>query len=154
METTRNKDNRGYELDALARKMERAAEVDYIRWANAKKRRAWTAGALRLDDCLFDENGDERENSLLSDNGRGAELIRRCGEPAPKANNAWRKEFRRVFSTLNAVEQGIVLALSKDSRPQVAARMAWTNRMRVYRTIAKLRKLLATAHSLWLRRWE
>ena len=154
MKTTRNKDNRGYELDALARKMEHAAEVDYIRWANAQKRRKWTAGALRLDDCLYNENGDEKENSLLSDNGVGANAIRRCGEPAPKANNAWRKEFRRVFSTLNAVEQGIALALAKDFRPQVAARMAGTNRMRVYRTIAKLRKLLATAHSLWLRRWE
>ena len=154
METTRNKDNRGYELDALARKMERAAEVDYIRWANAKKRRAWTAGAVRLDDCLFDENGDEKENSLLSDKGKGAEMIRRCGESAPEANKAWLREFRRAFSILNDVEKGIVLALAKDYRPQVAARIARTNRMRVYHTIEKLRKLLATAHSLWLRRWE
>lgn len=70
------------------------------------------------------------------------------------ANKAWRLEFRRVVSSLNDVEKGTVLAMAKDFRPQVAARMACTNRMRVYRTIENLRKLLATAHSLWLRRWE
>ena len=148
------KDNRGYELDPLARKMEHAAEVDYIRWANAKKRRAWTAGAVRLDDCLFDENGDERENSLLSDCGKGAEAIRRCGEPDPADNTAWLGEFYATVATLDSTEQNVVAALLKDMRPQVAARMAGTNRMRVYRTMEKLRKLLATAHSLWLRRWE
>lgn len=154
MKTTRNKDNCGYGLDALARKMERAAEVDYIRWANAKKRRAWTAGAVRLDDCLYDENGNEKENPLLSDNCKGADAIRRCGEPEEQWNDAWLREFRRIVSSLEDVEKGIVLALAKDFRPQIAARMACTNRMRVYRTIEKLRKLLATAHSLWLRRWE
>ena len=148
------KDNRGYELDPLARKMEHAAEVDYIRWANAKKRRAWTAGAVRLDDCLFDENGDERENSLLSDCGKGAEAIRRCGEPDSADNTAWLGEFYATVATLDSTEQNVVAALLKDMRPQVAARMAGTNRMRVYRTMGTLRKLLASAHSLWLRRWE
>ena len=148
------KDNRGYELDPLARKMEHAAEVDYIRWANAKKRRAWTAGAMRLDDCLFDENGDERENSLFSDCGKGAEAIRRCGEPDPADNTAWLGEFYATVATLDSIEQKVVAALMKDMRPQVAARMAGTNRMRVYRTMEKLRKHLATAHSLWLCRWE
>ena len=87
MKTTRN-NNCGYRLDPLARKMERAAEVDYIRWANAKKRRTWTAGAVRLDDCLYDDNGDEKENSLFSDNGKGADTIRRCGESEEQWNDA------------------------------------------------------------------
>lgn len=148
------KDNRGYTLDALAIKMEKAAEADDYRQAHAKKRFPFCGGAECLDDCLYDENGNEKENALLSDNGKGADAIRRCGEPAPESNDAWLQEFRRVVSTLNDVEKGIVLALAKDYRPQVAARMACTNRMRVYRTIEKLRKLLATAHSLWLHRWE
>lgn len=148
------KDNRGYTLDAEARTKEKQAEIYDYRQAHAKKRLPFWGGAVRLDDCLYDENGNEKENSLLSDHGLGAEAIRRCGEPAPKADKTWLHEFHRVFSTLNDVEKGIVLALAKDFRPQVAARIAGTNRMRVYRTIEKLRKLLATAHSLWLRRWE
>ena len=148
------KDNRGYELDPLARKLEKQAEIYDYRQAHAQKRLPFCGGAIRLDDCLKDENEDDQENSLFSDNGKGAEAIRRCGEPAPEANDAWLQEFRRVVSTLNDVEKGIVLALATDFRPQVAARIACTNRMRVYRTIEKLRKLLATAHSLWLRRWE
>lgn len=148
------KDNRGYTLDALAKAMEKRAEIDDIRQANAKKRRPFCGGALSLDDCLLDENDHERENSMFSDKGNGAEAIRNCGERASEADDAWRHEFRRVVSFLNDVEKGIVLALAKDFRPQAAARMAHTNRKRVYRTIEKLRKLLATAHSLWLRRWE
>ena len=153
--TSENEGNNcGYTLDATARRLEKFAEIYDIRQANAKKRFATWAGALRYDDCLEDEDGDYTENPLLSDRNVGAELIRRCGESAPEANKAWLREFHRVFSTLNDVEKGIVLALAKDFRPQVAARIAGTNRMRVYRTIEKLRKLLATAHSLWLRRWE
>lgn len=147
-------DNRVYTLDALAKTMEKRAEADDFRWAHAKKRLRFWGYALSLEDCLLDENDDEQENKLFSDKGKGAELIQCCGESAPKANTAWLREFHRVFSSLNNIEKGIVVALAKDYRPQIAARIAGTNRMRVYRTIEKLRKLLATAHSLWLRRWE
>ena len=148
------KDNRGYELDPLARKMEKQAEIYDYRQAHAKKRLPFCGGAMRLDDCLLDENDDENENALLSDCGKGAEAIRRCGEPDPADNTAWLGEFYATVATLDSTEQKVVAALLKDMRPQVAARMAGTNRMRVYRTMEKLRKLLATAHSLWLRRWE
>ena len=140
------KDNRGYELDALARQMERNAEADDYRQANAKKRRAFMAGALRIDDVLENDNGDERESSLLSDGGRGVEAMLNAldGESA-----AWKREFRRAVATLGEVEQRIVAALMKDYRPQIAARKAATNRQRVYRTIAKLREVIAPAHELW-----
>ena len=62
-------DNRGYELDALARRMERNAEADDYRQANCKKRRAFMGAAVRLDDCQLDDNGNEKESSLLSDSG-------------------------------------------------------------------------------------
>ena len=64
-------DNRGYTLDALARRMEKNAEADDYRQANAKKRRAFMGAAVRLDDCLLNDNGDERESALLSDKRRG-----------------------------------------------------------------------------------
>lgn len=148
------KDNRGYELDALARQMERNAEADDYRQANAKKRRAFMGGAMRLDDCLLDDNGDEKESSLLSDGGRGVEAMLNALDGERGESAAWKREFRRAVATLGEVEQRIVAALMKDARPQVAARLAATNRQRVYRTIAKLREVLAPAHALWQRRFD
>ena len=147
-------DNRGYTLDALARKMERNAEADDYRQAHCKKRLAFTGAAIRLDDCLQDENGDERESSLLSDNGRGVEAIRSALDGERGESAAWLCEFRRAVATLGEVEQRIVAALMKDARPQLAARLAATNRQRVYRTLAKLRVVLAPAHELWERRFD
>ena len=150
MKRKRNEgDNRGYTLDALARRMERNAEADDYRQAHSKKRRAFMGGAMRLDDCLLDENGDERESSLLSDGGRGAEAIRSALDGERGESAAWLCEFRRAVATLGEVEQRVVAALMEDYRPQVAARKAATNRQRVYRTIAKLRTALASAHELW-----
>ena len=115
----------------------------------AAGRRAFMGGAMRLDDCLLDENGDERESSLLSDGGRGAEAIRSALDGERGESAAWLCEFRRAVATLGEVEQRVVAALMEDYRPQVAARKAATNRQRVYRTIAKLRTALASAHELW-----
>ena len=145
------KDNRGYALDALARRMELNAEADDYRQAHCKKRLPFMGGAIRLDDCLLDENGDERESSLLSDGGRGAAAIRAALDEAVRGDSAasWLIEFRRAVATLGEVEQRVVAALMEDYRPQIAARKAATNRQRVYRTLAKLREVLAEAHALW-----
>lgn len=150
MKRKRNEgDNRGYTLDALARKMERNAEADDFRQANCKKRRAFMGGAMRLDDCLLNENGDEKESSHLSDKGRGVEAMLDALDGERGESAAWLCEFRRAVATLGEVEQRVVAALMEDYRPQVAARKAATNRQRVYRTIAKLRTALASAHELW-----
>ena len=147
-------DNRGYTLDALARRMEKNAEADDYRQANARKRRAFMGAAMRLDDCLLDESGKERESSLLSDGGRGVEAMLNALDGGRGESAAWKREFRRAVATLGEVEQRIVAALMRDARPQVAARLAATNRQRVYRTIAKLREVLAPAHELWQRRFD
>lgn len=150
MKRKRNEgDNRGYTLDALARKMERNAEADDFRQAHCKKRLAFTGAAIRLDDCLLDENGDERESSLLSDKGRGVEAMLKALDGESGESAAWLLEFRRAVATLGEVEQRVVAALMEDYRPQIAARKAATNRQRVYRTITKLRVVLAPAHELW-----
>ena len=148
------KDNRGYELDALARRMEKNAEADDYRQANAKKRRAFMAGALRIDDVLENDNGDERESSLLYDGGRGVEAMLNALDGERGESAAWKREFRRAVATLGEVEQRVVAALMEDYRPQIAARKAATNRQRVYRTIAKLHTALASAHELWKHRFE
>jgi len=133
----------------LARRMEKNAEADDYRQANAIKRRAFMAGALRIDDVLENDNGDERESSLLSDGGRGVETMLNALDGERGESAAWKREFRRAVATLGEVEQRIVAALMRDARPQVAARLAATNRQRVYRTIAKLREVLTPAHELW-----
>ena len=130
-------DNRGYTLDALARRMEKNAEADDYRQANAKKRRAFMGGAMRL-----------------SDSGRGVEAMLNALDGERGESAAWKREFRRAVATLGEVEQRIVAALMEDYRPQIAARKAATNRQRVYRTIAKLREVLAPAHELWQRRFD
>ena len=144
-----DRDNRGYALDALARRMERNAEIDDLRWANAAKRRAFTGAAARLDDTLKSENGRDKDDAYLSDNGRGVERMLSAIDGERGESAAWLCEFRRAVATLGEVEQRIVAALMKDARPQVAARLAATNRQRVYRTIAKLREVLSPAHELW-----
>ena len=155
MKRKRNEgDNRGYTLDALARRMEKNAEADDYRQANARKRRAFMAGALRIEDVLTNDNGKDGESSLLSDGGRGAEAIRSALDRKRGESAAWLVEFRRAVATLGEVERRIVAALMRDARPQVAARLAATNRQRVYRTIAKLREVLAPAHELWQRRFD
>ncbi len=155
MKRKRNEgDNRGYTLDALARRMEKNAEADDYRQANAKKRRAFMGAAVRLDDCLLNDNGDERESALLSDKGRGVEAMLSAIDGERGESAAWLVEFRRAVTTLGEVERRIVAALMRDARPQVAARLAATNRQRVYRTIAKLREVLAPAHELWQRRFD
>jgi len=148
------KDNRGYTLDALARRMERNAEADDFRQAHSKKRSAFMGAAMRLDDCLLDENGDEKESSLLSDKGRGVEAMLKALDGESVESAAWLVEFRRAVATLCEVEQRVVAALMRDARPQVSARIAGTNRQRVYRTIAKLREILAPAHELWKQRFD
>lgn len=154
MRKKRNREAQGYELDALAKEMERRAEIDDFRQANAKKRRAFMAGALRIEDVLTNDNGKDGESSLLSDGGRGAEAIRSALDGERGESAAWLVEFRRAVATLGEVEQRIVAALMRDARPQVAARIAGTNRQRVYRTIAKLREVLAPAHELWNHRFD
>ena len=146
--------NRGYTLDALARRMERNAEIDDLRWANAAKRRAWTGGAARLDDTLKSENGRDKDDAYLSDNGRGVEAMVVAIDGEGGGTAAWLVEFHRAVATLGEVEQRIVAALMRDVRPQIAARLAATNRQRVYRTIAKLRVVLAPAHELWNHRFD
>lgn len=157
MNTKRNDgDNRGYTLDALAQWLERNAEANDYRQANAKKRRAFMAGALRIDDVLKNDNGKDCESSLLSDGGRGAAAILEVvdGGRVGGESAAWLAEFRRAVATLGEVEQRIVAALMRDARPQVAARIAGTNRQRVYRTIAKLRTALKPAHEMWKARYS
>lgn len=153
MKKTSNKDNRGYVLDALARRLERNAEIDDIRQANAKKRRAFMGGAIRLDDGLYDDNGNEKESSLLSDGGRGAAVIRQMREEIYE-DLSWLVEFRRVVASLNEIDQRIVAALMQDLRPQNVARLAMTNRQRVYRLIDKLSVALKPAHQMWKRRFS
>ena len=156
MKKNRNSESQGYELDALAKEMVRRAEVDDFRQANAKKRRAFMAGALRIDDVLKNDNGKDCESALLSDDGRGAAAIRGAADGGREGGEsaAWLAEFRRAVATLGEVEQRIVAALMRDARPQVAARIAGTNRQRVYRTIAKLRTALKPAHEMWKARYS
>ena len=82
--------------------------------------------------------------SLLSDRGRGAAVIRSLGkEPL------WLRLFNRAYDALDAQDKEIVDALFVDMRPAVAARIANTNRQRVYRVIARFRELLIPAFREW-----
>lgn len=121
------------------------AEVDDLRQANAAKRRAMWDGAIRYDNPLQDENGDDKEDRSLSDRGKGAEIIY-----MPDRQPEWFDEMVGVLDKLEGVERDVVNALFVDLRPQVAARIAGVNRQRIYRVMAKLREKLARAHELWL----
>jgi len=125
------------------------AEVSDFRQANAEKRRAFMAGAIRYDDPLKDERGYDREDASLSDRGKGAEIVYML-DRQPE----WFDEMVKVLKELKGVERDVVNALFQDLRPQVAARLAGVNRQRVYRVRDSLRQKLARAHELWLRRFE
>ena len=132
---------------ALARVMNRRAESDDIRQANAKKRAAFTGKALRLDDCLKDDHGKDRENRLMSDRGRGAAEIRRAGE-----NELWLDLFNAAYDSLSDSDRVVVDALFQDLRPAAAARIANTNRQRVYRVIDRFSEKLVPAYLAWTMR--
>ena len=129
---------------ALARVMNRRAEIDDIRQANAKKRAAFTGKALRLDDCLKDDHGKDRENRLMSDCGRGAAEIRRAGE-----KELWLDLFDAAYDGLSDGDRKVVDALFQDTRPTVAARIAETNRQHVYRVIWRFSEMLVPSYLAW-----
>ena len=127
------------------------------RWLMAQCRAPFWGNALKLDDNRShnDEN-DFRENSLDSDNGAGAEAIvanlDRGSEPSD--NGEWRRLFAKAFATLDDTAKAITLALAKDWRTAVAARMANTNRPHVDRVKKLLRVKLAAAHEAWKHRFD
>ena len=139
------------ELIGLAKALDHRAHVDDIRWANAKKRRAFWGGAIRLDDALRDDNGDEKENACLGDGGRGAALIRLAGEETPEPD--WPDVLAACLRGIAAGSRlhAFYLALLRDLRIAVAARQAGVSRMQAYRYLAQLRELLAPAHEAWRR---
>lgn len=120
------------------------AEVDDFRKNNAKCRRAFCNGAIRYDNPLKDENGDDQEDRSLSDRGKGAKIIRSFGD-----DPAWLTEFNRVVDSLKGVEAKVIDALFQDMRPAVAARIAEVSRQTVYRVIQSVRGKLLKAHELW-----
>ena len=126
--------------DALLNKMRLDAEKYDRRQALAKKRAAFWGKAIRYDDCREDEDGHPIENAVLSDRGRGAAIIRSFGE-----DPLWLRLFNRAYNALDEQDKEIVDALFVDTRPAVAARIANTNRQRVYRVIARFRKMLIPA---------
>lgn len=128
----------------LAYVMSRRAEIDDIRQANAKKRAAFTGKALRLDDCLKDDHGKDRENRLMSDRGKGAAEIRKGGE-----SELWLDLFNAAYDALPESDKKVVDALFQDMRPAAAARIASTNRQQVYRVIERFRKSLVPAYLAW-----
>ena len=140
------KNRKGQELrnSPLYKAMSRRAEIDDIRQANTAKRRLVMGKALRLDDCLKDDHGKDRENRLLSDRGRGAAEIRRAGE-----NELWHDLFDAAYDSLSDADRKVVDALFEDMRPAVAARIAGTNRQHVYRMIARFRGKLVPAYLAW-----
>ena len=128
----------------LYRVMKRNAEVDDIRKANAAKRAAFTGKAARLDDCLKDERGKEREIAAFSDRGRGAEDIRSAME-----GPLWVALFDLAYEVQSEKDKKVIDALFQDMRPAVAARIANTNRQHVYRVIDRFRRDLVAAHVAW-----
>lgn len=140
------KNRKGQELrnSPLYKAMSRRVEIDDIRQANAAKRRLVMGKALRLDDCLKDDHGKDRENRLVSDRGRGAEEIRRAGE-----NEPWMDLFNEAYDALSDSDKKVVDALFEDMRPAVAARVANTNRQHVYRVIGRFKEKLVPAYLAW-----
>ena len=127
--------------------MSRRAEIDDIRRANAKKRAAFTGKALRLDDCLKDDHGRDRENRLMSDRGKGAEAIRRAGE-----NPVWYDLFNAAYDELPDNDRAVIDALFQDMRPAQAARIAGVSRQTVYRALGRFREKLIPAYRAWQKR--
>lgn len=130
--------------EGLYETMRRRAECYDIRQAKAKKRAVFAGGAIRLDDCLKDERGNERENAALSDRGRGAEDIRSTNEGL-----LWVSLFDLAYEVQTEDDKKVIDALFQDMRPAVAARIANTNRQHVYRVIDRFRRDLVAAHLAW-----
>ena len=126
--------------DALLNKMRLDADKNDQRQAFAKKRADFWGKAIRHDECREDEDGHPMENTALSDRGRGAEIIRSHGR-----DPLWLRLFNRAYDALDDQDKEIVDALFVDMRPAVAARIANTNRQRVYRVIARFREQLIPA---------
>ena len=140
--------------------MRRRAESYDIRQARAKKRRKFGYDAIKLDDVLKDENGDERENAALGDGGRGAEaIIEQVSiltdgiESIDADDAAWKEEFRKVVDQLDEKELAILNALKEDYTDRGAAKLVGgISHMTVHRFKAKLRGLLIPAYRAWKRR--
>ena len=140
--------------------MRRRADCYDIRQAKAKKRRRFGYDALKLDDLLKDENGDERENAALGDDGRGAEAIieqvsAALGDVEPSDADvvAWQDEFGKVVAGLDDRDFAILEALKTDWTDRGAAKcVGGICHMTVHRFKTKLRGLLVPAHLAWKRR--
>lgn len=130
--------------DALLNKMRFDADQYDQRQAFAKKRAAFWGKAIRHDDCREDEDGHPMENTALSDRGQGAAKIRTFGK-----DPLWLRLFNRAYDALDEQDKEIVDALFVDMRPAAAARIADTNRQRVYRVIARFREMLAPAYKAY-----
>ena len=155
-----NRKNEELRDTPLYKAMKRRAEIDDIRQANAKKRRRFVYDALKLDDVLKDENGDERENAALGDCGRGAEAIIEQvailtdGIDAIDADDvSWEEEFLKVVNQLNEKELAILQALKLDYTDRGAAKLVGgISHMTVHRFKAKLHDLLLPAYRAWKKR--
>lgn len=128
----------------LAKTLKRRAEIAEYRFGEAKCRKAFCNGAIRYDNPLKDEYGDDQEDRSLSDRGKGAAFVRALGD-----DPAWLAEFNRVMSSLEGTEAKVVDALFQDLRPAAAARIAGVSRPTVYKVLASVRSKLARAYSLW-----
>ena len=146
--------------EGLYEAMRRRAEIDDIRQAKAKKRRKFGSDAIKVDDLLQDENGDQRENPALSDRGRGAEaIIEQVSyltdgiDLVDVDDAAWLEEFRKAVAKLTDKELAILNALKQDFTDRGAAKLVGgISHMTVHRFKAKLRELLAPAHKAWKKR--
>ena len=146
--------------EGLYRTMCRRAESYDIRQAKAKKRRKFGYDALKLDDVLKDENGDERENAALGDGGRGAETILEQVsiltdgiEPLDTDDVSWQEEFQKVVDKLDEKELAILNALKEDYTDRGAAKLVGgISHMKVHRFKAKLHEMLLPAYRAWKRR--
>lgn len=126
------------------------------RWLMAKRRAPFWGNALKLDDNRsHDDDDDFRQNILGSDKGAGVEAIVNHLDHGleQSANSEWRKLFAEAFNSLDNKAKTIVIALAKDWRTAVAARLANTNRPHVDRVKKVLRNKFAAAHEAWKHRF-
>lgn len=135
----------------LYRMLKRRAEIDDIRQAKAGKRRKFWYDALRLDDVLKNDNGNNAENAALGDGGLGAETIINQVSASLDGIEAdyapWRKEFHKAAATFSDKELAILRALKHDYTDRGAANLVGgISHMTVHRFKAKLRKLLLPAY--------
>ena len=130
-------------MNSIWKMLTHRAEINDVRQANAKCRRAFWNDAIRYDCPLKDENGDDQEDRALSDGGRGAEKIRSLGLELDL-----REEFDRVFNSLNDVEKKVLEAGLFDCRPTYIARNAGVSRETVYRVFKSVRGKFARVYLL------